>query len=604
VNPPLAQGTYDVTMVVGGESIVYPDYLDIHGYQAAKKALSLSIPVIDNQDVRILAQTPNLRTRESAPRNKFWYSDQARFADVALVQEGGKLVLKNPSIVTIGSLLARYKDSSGETVLVNLKFNNPIPPMTDVELEDFAHASSMKIINTAPLTDFDTGWRGLIDCDREALIAQATDPDGVRKLCYPIESEQVNFTKILSRIHYFSNTKHALRLMPAWFAGEVYDGIDLADTTYSPLHANYSRYKAAPHKKDYVQRALFKSIMSNHSMHYGNYYGKYKNANGSGSGRFDSLLGSHTSDHLGKGSMQLHGYTAGEINRQGKPIDQGESTYAIAYHEIMHAKAWGHDSGITYGYPWDVTKIMKKEGILDSVPVLNTPKYLFTHMPKANNALSIKVFKTSEASNEDVLIEMLSSIKLLASDYTISQEADDATNEFTVRFSKAALGRFIIMVTGDDSMEAMSAMINPSDIGDKAYIGTDNGYAYYALNKHQWYEGIQRHEDVPNDGWAWDDKYIASSPIPKNTKQVCQAYFGITQFHDEKPEGEVVQEAQLPIVKQLLANRIDTPSTVKYILKSTTNYQILDTTTETLQAINTTTQTSNDVGLLCRISIQ
>jgi hypothetical protein len=193
---------------------------------------------------------------------------------------------------------------------------------------------------------------------------------------------------------------------------------------------------------------------------------------------------------------------------------------------------------------------------------------------------------------------------LLGSDYTISQEADDPDNGFTIRFLKPALGRFILMIKAADSEEAMSAMINQVEVGDKAFIGTDNGYAYYALNKYQWYEGVQKHEDVPYYAWQWDDKYIPSSPIPKNAKYVCQAYFGVTQFHDKKPEGEVVNESQLPTIKQLLADRNDEIGTSRYLLQATTDYQILDATTENLETINATTQTDSEAGLLCRILMQ
>jgi len=372
------------------------------------------MPVVDMQEVTIRAQTPNRRTIQPSTET-YKHSDHAKFADVSMVLEDGKILLKNPSIVTIGSLLARYQDSNDNTVLVNLKFNTPIPPMMNVELDSFAHASEMQIMNTAPLSDFETGWHGDITCDREKLDEEKTE----RKFCYPTPAEEDNYIKILSRIHYFSNTAHALRLLPAWFAGEMYDGLDLSDATSSPLHTTYDRYVAAPHKKDYIQRALFKTVMSNHRMRYGVYHGKYLGASGAGGGRFDSLLGDHTEAYTGTGGLQLmHSYVDGK-SHNGLYADQANSTYGLVYHEVLHGKEWHHDSGLTYGYPYAVANVMGRTGMLESVPVLDTPKYVFTHTPKAGNAVSFKVFKTSDADENDLAIEMLSSIKLLGSDYTI-----------------------------------------------------------------------------------------------------------------------------------------------------------------------------------------
>jgi hypothetical protein len=186
--------------------------------------------------------------------------------------------------------------------------------------------------------------------------------------------------------------------------------------------------------------------------------------------------------------------------------------YETTHHEMMHGIGLSHQSGLTYGWSYALKGTINKlykEGVN---PIVNVPKYIFETKYLEDKKLQISVYKTSDASEDDVVFEILSSRALINDEFTIEQSASDNSNQVTLTSKKDVFTRFFLRLYASDSREIMSKIITPSNL-----INT-----YLATND----KTNRRYHIISHYTWLKMASLSSTSQQPKDAAGICKAWLG------------------------------------------------------------------------------
>lgn len=239
ISPALATGSYNVTLVVDGEEILYPNYIVLYVPMLKKSEFNLAMDSMADMDVNITAhvETP-LATGE-----------KVRGTSISLKVEAGVTTLENKSYREIKSLLGRYLDENNNSVFVKLNFNQNILPYSSNTLTSFANDANISIVKTANMFDMEFYFDGE-DCSD--VVDDSRD-----YYCLPTDVEKGNYSVYLSLYNHFYNSVNGLAVMKAWVANESYKTLD----SYTYAASNY--YWDEAYKLDYYYKNLYYSIIPN-----------------------------------------------------------------------------------------------------------------------------------------------------------------------------------------------------------------------------------------------------------------------------------------------------------------------------------------------------
>jgi len=117
---------------------------------------------------------------------------------------------------------------------------------------------------------------------------------------------------------------------------------------------------------------------------------------------------------------------------------------------------------------------------------------VFESKALGNGKIQLTVHKTSDASEDEVQIELLSGTAVTNDKYSVAQSENDEPNQVTITANDELFTRFFIRVYGADSDELMSKMIIPSDL-TKTVIATDTNASkeYHAISHANWEKGAK-----------------------------------------------------------------------------------------------------------------
>ncbi len=490
IDSPLPTGKYDVQLTINGnKAIVYEEYFEIYNSMMQKSTQSLSMTTIDNIDVNILSHTEKPLKKDEAIRG----------SSVWLKSENGKLILENKSYREIKSLLGEYTDENGKNVLVKLNFNQDILPYSTNILNNFKNATNIHIVHTAGHFDMKLSFGGK-DCnadtptDKTIYCTPTTRNDEVYSE-YSAQnntdlSEQQVYSIAMATFNHLYNSVNGLKTMNAWVKGEKYKGLDFSPDTYQ---SSKGYMEFVEDRDAYLYEHYFKVTMPNNHIKYSAMRYKYA-AEGMGGGRSGNILGTNNGGSFAsiwEGSIR---YT-----------NNRAYTYDTAHHEGMHAIGFNHASGMTYGWSHAIENIVKKFYTVGENPIVNVPKYVFQTKVISKNQIQLTVYKTSDATEDELNFEILSGTAVMNGDYSIESSDNDEANQVTLTMNNDLFTRFFIRVYGADSDELMSKMITPSDM-IQTYIATDTNTSkeYHAISHANWKKGakalnlpVKTNESVP-----------------------------------------------------------------------------------------------------------
>jgi hypothetical protein len=476
VENPLSVGTYDIELSVNGsEAIVYEDYFEVYNSMLQTATQSLSMETIADVAVTIASHT-------ETPLKK---DERVRGSSVWLKVENGVLTLENKSYREIKSLLAKYQDENGKDVLVKLNFNQNLLPYSSNILENFEHASEMKIIHTAGHFDMELSFGGA-DCD-------ANTPTDKTIYCTPTTrydeiysehsaqnvtdlSEQQVYSTAMATYSHLYNSVDGLNAMKAWVEGTTYKELDYTgDYQSSESYLEFEDDKMA-----YLNEKYFRVTMPNNHVNLQAMRYKYA-AEGMGGGASGDLLGTRSG---GSFASSWEGSIKFDNNRL--------LTYDTIHHEAMHGIGFGHGSGMTYGWSYGLRQAVDKFYTVGENPVVDVPNYVFESSMINDNQLQLTLYKTSDATEDEVTLEILSGTPVMDNEYSIEQTDNDENNQVTISINKELLTRFFIRAYGADSDEIMSKMITPVE-RTRTYLVTDNNASkeYHLISHANWEKGAK-----------------------------------------------------------------------------------------------------------------
>jgi hypothetical protein len=132
----------------------------------------------------------------------------------------------------------------------------------------------------------------------------------------------------------------------------------------------------------------------------------------------------------------------------------GSSDYEYILHEIGHAYSNGHSTGMSYGWPYAFRKVVSTLYTVKELPIVHVPKYVFETKQISDTQTKIIVYKTSDANEDELTFELLSSEPLIGDDFVITETNED--NSVLLTSNGRTFTRIYIRVYGDDSEELMS----------------------------------------------------------------------------------------------------------------------------------------------------
>ena len=497
IQTPLSTGKYTIGLSInGGDAIEYVDYFEVYSSMLQSSTHSLSMDTIDSVDVTIDSHI-------ETPLNK---NERVRGSSIELKVENGVLTLENKSYREIKSLLGEYQDENGENVLVKLDFNQNILPYSSNVLEDFDHATDIKIVHTAGHFDTELSFGGA-DCDADTPTDKTIycTPTTRNDVVYSENSaqnetdlsEQQVYSIAMATYHHLYNSVDGLNAMKAWVEGTTYKELD-----YTGDYQSSKDYlKSEDDNMSYLYEKYFRVTMPNNHINLQAMRYKYA-AEGMGGGASGDILGT-------KSGGSFASIWEGSIKFDNHRL----LTYDTTHHESMHGIGFGHASGMTYGWSYALREVVDKFYTVGENPVVDVPNYVFETKILNDNQIQLTVHKTSEATEDELTFEILSGTAVMDNEYTIEQRESDKSNQLTLTINnKELLTRFFIRVYGADSDEIMSKIITPADM-TRTYLATDsNGTKEYHLISHaNWERGAK----------------VLNLPIKTNeSRPICKLFIG------------------------------------------------------------------------------
>jgi hypothetical protein len=172
---------------------------------------------------------------------------------------------------------------------------------------------------------------------------------------------------------------------------------------------------------------------------------------------------------------------------------KGTGIYDTIHHEAMHGIGFSHSSGMTYGWSHAVKQTVTNFYTVGKNPVVDVPNYVFETKVLGKGKVQVTVHKTSDASEDEVNIELLSGTAVSNEKYSVEQSDNDENNQVTISVDNELFTRFFVRVYGADSDELMSKMIVPSDLMGTTLIATDKNTSkeYHAISHENWEKGAK-----------------------------------------------------------------------------------------------------------------
>ena len=569
IEAPLKTGTYDIKVSVnGGDAIVYEDYFEVYSSMLQTSNHSLSMKTIADMAVTVVSHT-------ETPLKK---DERVRGSSIELKVENGVVTLENKSYRQIKSLLGKYQDANGKDVLVKLDFNQNLLPYSSNVLENFEHASEMKIVHTAGHFDMELSFGGA-DCNADT----ATDKT---KYCTPTTksdeiysshsaqnvtdmSEQQVYSTAMATYSHLYNSVDGLNAMKAWVKGAKYKGLD-----YTGSYQSSKGYlEFVEDKMAYLNEKYFRVSMPNNHVKFSAMRYRYA-AEGMGGGRSGNLLGTNSGGHF---ASSWEGSIKFDNNRL--------LTYDTVHHEAMHAIGFSHASGMTYGWSYALRSAVSTFYTVGENPVVDVPNYVFETKLLNDTQVQLTVHKTSEATDDEVTIEVLSGTAVMDNEYTVEQADNDENNQVTLTMNKELLTRFFIRAYGSDSDEIMTKMITPKD-STRTFLATDNNASkeYHLISHANWEKGAK----------------ALKLPIKTNeSRPMCKLFVGI--------DAEIAYEVDAKKVNSDFRTEIDAMDWIeskKFLGRRGIWYQYLaydysDGEYTTAWKTYNTAVTDNTLGVLC-----
>lgn len=476
IENPLAVGTYDVSLSVNaGEAIVYEEYFEIYSSMLQSSMHSLSLETIADVSVQVSSYTQTPLVKD----------ERVRGSSVWLRVENGVLTLENKSYREIKSLLGKYKDKAGKDVLVKLDFNQNILPYSTNVLEHFENADVMEIVHTAGHFDTELSFGGT-DCDvhtdtNKTIYCTPTSgndeiySDNSGQNFNALSEHQVYSVAMATYSHLY-NSVDGLNAMKAWVEGTTYKTLDYTGSYQS----SESYLEFEDDKLAYLNENYFRVTMPNNHVKYSSMRYKYA-AEGMGGGRSGNLLGTSSGGHFASA-------WEGSLNIDKK----GTNIYDTIHHEAMHGIGFSHASGMTYGWSHAIKQVVDKIYTVGENPVVEVPKYVFETKVLGKAKIQLTIHKTSEATEDEVIIELLSGTAVMDNQYSVEQSDNDENNQVTIAMDNELFTRFFLRVYASDSDELMSTMITPSDM-ETTYLASDenSSKAYHAITHENWERGAK-----------------------------------------------------------------------------------------------------------------
>jgi len=497
IENPLAIGTYDIKISINGsEAIVYEDYFEVYSSMLQTSTQLLSMETIADVAVTVASHT-------ETPLKK---DERVRASSVWLKVENGVVTLENKSYREIKSLLGKYQDENGKDVLVKLDFNQNILPYSSNILENFDHATEMKIVHTAGHFDMELSFGGT-DCN-------ADTPTDKTIYCTPTSkndeiysehsaqnvtdlSEQQVYSTAMATYNHLYNSVDGLNAMKAWVNGTTYKELD-----YTGDYQSSKGYlEFVDDKMAYLNEKYFRVTMPNNHVKFSAMRYQYA-AEGMGGGYTGNLLGT-------KNGGWFASIWEGSIKFDNNRL----LTYDTAHHEAMHAIGFSHASGMTYGWSYALRQVVNKLYTVGKKPVVDVPNYVFETKMVNDTQVQLTLYKTAEATEDEVTIEILSGTPVMDNDYTVEQTDNNENNQVTLTMNKELLTRFFIRAYGADSDEIMTKMITPQD-STKTLLATDNNASkeYHLISHANWEKGAK----------------ALNLPIKTNeSRPICKLFLGV-----------------------------------------------------------------------------
>jgi hypothetical protein len=474
ISPALAVGSYDVTLVVDGEEILYPNYVVVYAPMLKKSEFNLEMQTITDIDVNI----------ESHTETALLIDEKVRGTSITLKVEGNVTTLENKSYREIKSLLGSYVDANGNTVFVKLNFNQNILPYSTNTLTSFANDNEMKIVSTANMFDMEFSFGG-VDCS-EGIGTERS------YYCQPTDDEKANYSVYFSMYNHFYNSVNGLSVMNAWLNDESYKDL----TTYTYKASNY--FSDETHRENYYYRNLYDILIPNMRIQFETLKG-WDYAEGRGN---DKEIFTLFGDRTGRGHTAVKSKYLANITSGG---------YQFIHHEMYHGFAYEHNEGMSYGWS-DVLQNAVNQ--LDSYTVgentvIDVPNYIVESSYVENGKIQLTVYKTSNATQSDVTFEAYSSSGHTDAE-VFEKGINDGVNQVTFTTENSILGRHFVRVYASDSDEVMSLFIRPSDM-TKTKLVSSNTKTYHAISNADWKRSVEGTDTTWN-------AYKSSN--------ICQAWFG------------------------------------------------------------------------------
>ena len=474
LNTDLLEGKHDLSIIINDNTYVYKDYIEIFTTRMHKDEFLLDLPTINEIDV-------NVNNIQNVP-----YIQATIFQanDVHIIRDENGTHINNNSFRNIKSILAQYTNENNESTFIKLNFSQTIPPFSIVNLDSFEHESSTNIVFTPGFLNSRFNFSGA-DC------SDIQTHDGIID-CYPKENERETYITIMSNLVHFYNTTLGLNYFEHFGKGVTYNDINFIKRDLESLAV------------DYTYNYFFKAMRENlnttiKTMSFGYSAEGVMGGTGGGTNFGDSTKG---------GWIKLfYGYVQNTNSRV--------QTYKTFNHELMHNYGFSHSSGLTYGWSDNLIPILPKHYDIDVRVEENTPKYIFKTKNLDNNKIEVTIFKTNDAIENNIKLEVLSSEGLRDIDIDLSKDLN-SQNKIIVQLKQSEIRRFFVRVTASDSNEVQTTLIKPSDLF-KVYFAKDeqNKREYYILN----YDEVK--DSIKNTNRTF---------TPANLGYICQAWLGFDSF--------------------------------------------------------------------------
>ena len=491
ISPALSIGDYNLTLHLNNETIDYENYFEVYGSKFHKFRHDFALNSIDNINITIASHSETPLQKNVRIRGSY----------ITLSTEDNITKLKNNSYRTIKSLLGKYKDENNNSIFVTLTFDTPILPYSENNLSTFPHNNEIEIVITANQYDFEVSFGGG-NCDENT-------PTDKTKYCLPTNinetiysstashgssSEQQFYSRIIATQHHFYNSVHALETIRAWTKKSTYNNMDFSSDDQS-----LKKYIGDGNTDTYLYTHFMDMVIPNHHTEISTMRYKRAAEGMAGVGKRATLTGTLSS-------------SSWAAEWEGHMGDYSLYDYEIIYHEMAHSFGYLHSSGMTYGWANTLKKVVNRFYTVGEATINKVPLYIFETKALNKKQLQITIHKTALATEDNLHIEILSSLDAVDKNYILSKRAEDKDNQITLTMDYPDYVRFFIRIFGEDSNEMMSQLISLKDIVHP-YIGTnkDTNESYYAIS---------------DEDWKKTAKAAEKTASPAKAQRICKIWFG------------------------------------------------------------------------------